>query len=855
MKWPWRLAALSAAVVLAACTTSNPPATPTHDIPATVAAAVEAALPTAMPAPAQDIEATVEARLRATLEAIPTSTPTPTTTHLPPPTATPTAVPTATPTPRATPTSVPTATPAATPSSTAAPTRTPTATLSPTPTPVPTLSDIIDRVRPSIVLIRAGRSTGSGFIFGEDGWILTASHVVGNKTAVRVVLGDRIEVAGRVIGKADELDTAVIKVDLVGDLPTLPLGDSDSVKVGDEVLAMGYPLGTVLGQRASATRGIVSAKRIAEGQNILQIDAAVNPGNSGGPLINGKGEAIGIVNAKVESFGGRPVEGIGFAMPISSVQVVLPFLKAGVSATIKTSPTPTPKPTAIRTPTPTPTRTPAALPTATRTPTPRPTRTPAPLPTATPTAIPKPTPVPAPSLTLNQAEATLFNYLIACAKGIPDESLQKIAIRVINEYPFFGDWVSTEFSIIWTLSGPGYYYDANRNLNWTDGTWQVRIPKIIPSEVTLKVSPVDPTADLFQRLCKETTSPAATPTPSPTPTATPTPSQGLAGSLVHDPDSNFIETFSAGVRLSDIMVEARFFNPYSTTDASWDYGFIFHWSGSGQFDIVVVSNDGQWRQYFRSAEGGESDELVGSGNVVSSGASFDLTRQGSNKLKLIALGIRGWLFVNGKYVGSLDLSKSATAGDVAVATGYFRGDEVAGAVTKFDGFTATPMNNTYSPTDGTLVQEEGFIATQLSRVAVADAVVEARFFNPYPTYEGSWSYGFEVNHQGANTFNAVFVRSNKVWYHYNRSGSVKSDVLLASGLVSDMDTDSGGSNGLRIIVSGEKGWLFLNERFVTNLNLGTSSAPGDIAAISGYFTDDNRPGTVTRLEAFTVLSP
>ena len=323
-------------IVLVGCGTTDPIATPlpTTDIKATVEAQVQAtlaAMPVATPAPTATIPPTK-------LPPPPTPTPTPTPTHTPIPTPTHTPIPSPTPLPTPTPSPIPLPTPTPTPAAT------PTPTSTATPTPAPNLANVVDRVRPSVVLVRAGSSEGSGFIFDDDGWILTAAHVVEGQTQVTVVLGDRIEVTGRVVGKDDELDVAVIKIDLPGQVPPLPMGQSDSTKVGDEVLVMGYPLGIALGEHASATKGIISAKRVVEGQIILQIDAAVNPGNSGGPLVNDLGEAIGLIIAKIEAFGERAIEGIGFAIPITSVRAVLPFLKAGALS----SPTPTAVPTPTR---------------------------------------------------------------------------------------------------------------------------------------------------------------------------------------------------------------------------------------------------------------------------------------------------------------------------------------------------------------------------------------------------------------------------------------------------------------------------------------------------------------------------
>jgi hypothetical protein len=304
-----------------------------------------------------------------------------------------------------------------------------------------------------------------------------------------------------------------------------------------------------------------------------------------------------------------------------------------------------------------------------------------------------------------------------------------------------------------------------------------------------------------------------------------------------------------------MVVEARFFNPYSTKDGSWDYGFVFRRSILGQFDVVTVASDGTWKHYLRIKATGESDELVDSGYLSSYSVNFDTATQGSNRLKLVAVGGRGWLFVNGQHVGSLKLGASSPTGDVAVVTGYFRGNQVGGAVTAFNKFTVTAMSKRYGPKDGSLVQQEGLIAVYSSGVAVKNAVAEARFFNPNLASKGSWSYGFLVRSQDDNTFDAVFVRSNQNWYHLSRSGSVESSVELASSYLYGLDTTLRGSNHLLVVAVDEEGWLFVNGAFVAKLNLGVYGGQGDVQASAGYFKDDEIPGNVTRFQDFTVWTP
>ena len=166
------------------------------------------------------------------------------------------------------------------------------------------------------------RGEGSGFIIHRDGYILTNAHVVAGSDAVQVALADDGLFRGRLIGMDQVADIALIKIDVPEPLPTLPLGRSENLKPGDWVMAIGSPFGL----DHTVTVGIVSAKGRALGatpyDDYIQTDAPFNPGNSGGPLINTRGEVVGI-NTAILPMG----QGLGFSLPIDIAKILVPQLK------------------------------------------------------------------------------------------------------------------------------------------------------------------------------------------------------------------------------------------------------------------------------------------------------------------------------------------------------------------------------------------------------------------------------------------------------------------------------------------------------------------------------------------------
>jgi len=210
-----------------------------------------------------------------------------------------------------------------------------------------TVSQIVQNVKPSVVSIKAegssGSGTGSGFIYREDGYIVTNNHVAApaiNGGKLTVYLEDKTSFEAKLVGRNASYDLAVLKIDATG-LKPVNIGDSNAINVGDLTVAFGSPLGL----SGTVTSGIVSALNRpvtaggADDQSFIsaiQTDAAINPGNSGGPLVNGQGQVIG-VNSAIATLGSGTQSGsigLGFAIPINQAQrIISEIIKTGKSST------------------------------------------------------------------------------------------------------------------------------------------------------------------------------------------------------------------------------------------------------------------------------------------------------------------------------------------------------------------------------------------------------------------------------------------------------------------------------------------------------------------------------------------
>ena len=213
------------------------------------------------------------------------------------------------------------------------------------------LAELIERIQAGVVQITAGSSSGSGFIIDADGLVITNEHVVGGARSVGVWLTNGRFYEADVLERDATADLALVQIDSNDRFHAIAIGNPNGVRVGDEVLALGFPLADRIGNRLTVTRGIISSTRIVDGVDLLQTDAAINPGNSGGPLVDSEGEVIGVNTSRIEETDtGRPVNSIGFAVSVIELERRLPTLNARrVSNPVTTTPTPT----ALLTPTPT----------------------------------------------------------------------------------------------------------------------------------------------------------------------------------------------------------------------------------------------------------------------------------------------------------------------------------------------------------------------------------------------------------------------------------------------------------------------------------------------------------------------
>merc|ERR1719316_820256 len=194
------------------------------------------------------------------------------------------------------------------------------------------VTNVVDSVGPAVVSIRHrdGGGQGSGFIFSQDGYIVTNDHVLGDGgAAVSVSLTDDTTLPAEVIGRDPPTDVGVLRIPATGrSLPSVPLGDSGSLRVGQLVVAIGNPLGYASSVSAGVVSAVGRSLRSQSGRlvdNVIQTDTAINPGNSGGPLVSSTGEAMGMNTAIIAGS-----QGIAFAVPSNTIAwVVSQILQQG----------------------------------------------------------------------------------------------------------------------------------------------------------------------------------------------------------------------------------------------------------------------------------------------------------------------------------------------------------------------------------------------------------------------------------------------------------------------------------------------------------------------------------------------
>ena len=314
----------------------------------------------------------------------------------------------------------------------------------------------------------------------------------------------------------------------------------------------------------------------------------------------------------------------------------------------------------------------------------------------------------------------------------------------------------------------------------------------------------------------------------------------------HEPANDLIVTDYADVSIADMVVEATFGNPYASSDDPWDYGFILRQAASDEpFLQLMVTSNRRWAAVTRAGPFEPFDQIA-AGTLL----SLDVSSGGHNHLMVVAIGGRGWFFVNGGFVDTIDVSSVTHSGDVAVITGAYIGDEVAGAVTRYEDFQGYSLKRRYGPSDGDLIrEEEESVSWHETGVRARDLVVEADFVNPT---DRDWGYGFLLRNPEFNRVEVIYFTDTARWFHNTRDVDDEEYREVATGEVSKSLTMSSKRNHMLLIAIRDAGWLFINDELISKLDLGHNQDEGSVSALANYWHSHQ---TEVEFYDFTVWAP
>ena len=335
------------------------------------------------------------------------------------------------------------------------------------------------------------------------------------------------------------------------------------------------------------------------------------------------------------------------------------------------------------------------------------------------------------------------------------------------------------------------------------------------------------------RLRTAAANPTPTPNRRPQPTRTPSPRPStpgddafifgpVSGDLRHDPRNGNVESFNAGVSMLDVAVSGTSSNPYPPSSGSWDYGFLIR-SESGRPSLrALITSSGRWEI---SDGDGTSKESKKEGRLP----EFHSGAGQRNSLVLFAVGGKGLLFVNGEFVAALDLSQATRAGDVAVITGVFSGNESSGATTKYESFQAIELVKRYGPATGRLEAVPNRITEHKTGQWTRDLVIEAEFDNPSGS---NWDYGFVFRNPSLDQLEAVGLTDSGEWFHTARSPSSSRYVDVVEARLSDSGAPFLARNHLMLLAFGDSGLFIVNGQLVGRLDLSDNRSRGNVIVIA-----------------------
>lgn len=315
------------------------------------------------------------------------------------------------------------------------------------------------------------------------------------------------------------------------------------------------------------------------------------------------------------------------------------------------------------------------------------------------------------------------------------------------------------------------------------------------------------------------------------------------GELLHEADST-LEMAYSGVNLSNFIASAEILNPYATSSGGWDFGLVFRQQATDDELRLVVRSDGAWNLNDRS-EG--EDDFVQDGDLSD---YLDTSEDGRNKIILVASDEKGLFFLNGHLIARLDLSAQDDFGEVALGTGFYTSNKQTGEATAYENFTVWPFVPEFGPRDGELEHlDDGFIRMRGADVNLQNFIAEVEFVNPYGEEVGTWDWGLAFRETEEEYW--LIIDSDGDWNLIDRRAD--DDYDIAEGNVSTiLRMGDGETNEVSLIALNNRGYFFLNDEFIAELDLSDRLDAGEVEVVTAFFTGNEVPDYTTEYNEFTV---
>ncbi len=318
------------------------------------------------------------------------------------------------------------------------------------------------------------------------------------------------------------------------------------------------------------------------------------------------------------------------------------------------------------------------------------------------------------------------------------------------------------------------------------------------------------------------------------------------GSLYHDTSSNTVEAVSTEVNTLNFILKADVQNPYGASEGSWDFGILFREADfNDQFRLSVLSEK-EW--VLSDNQGNPDGETIAKGHIN----NLKVKANEVNSLMLAVYQGTGWFFMNGQLISVLPLDKRIASGNIELATGLYKGNERKGAVTSYKNFKIWQIN--VQPQSGFLTHnEDSYIEEYGSKTAYKNFITTASFKNPYlSTDKNIFSYGYIFRSTDNDYQYRLTASGNQFWELTYNTGSAKGQVIT-NGNSDLIKTSEKNSNKLDLITLDSKGWFFINDTLIQNLDLSGHLEAGEMHVGTGFYADDEISGKQTDFQDFILI--